>query len=248
MADLYANLNDQERADRPEKLRCLLWEVLNQYGEQKQNAQGAAFVRELFFDPDDPEVPISPKTQVESLQGKLGFGDEHANIFAHRRRKEFADFAAYLAVFIVREIEKENERIKAERIKERGEQERLEAERIKQIAEKERVEAERTKKEAKKQKERVKKEAQKERVRATDDEDVVPTVVGPGKAKGRRRPTPDQRKRQLAREKFLRQQQRRDEKRKNERVRNSVIAAVLATVFGGSLFFYLTDSLPQWLR
>ncbi|WP_055492862.1 peptidylprolyl isomerase [Streptomyces sp. TP-A0356] len=47
--------------------------------------------------------------------------------------------------------------------------------------------------------------------------------------------TQEQRRRQLAREKFLRQQQRRTEARRKARVRNSVIASVLGVVLVGSV-------------
>ena len=47
--------------------------------------------------------------------------------------------------------------------------------------------------------------------------------------------TQEQRKRQLAREKFLRQQQRRTAARRKARVRNSVIASVLGVILVGSL-------------
>ncbi|WP_406166709.1 peptidylprolyl isomerase [Streptomyces canus] len=50
--------------------------------------------------------------------------------------------------------------------------------------------------------------------------------------------TQEQRKRQLAREKFLRQQQRRTAARRKARVRNSVIASVLGVVLMGSLALY----------
>ncbi|WP_328784024.1 peptidylprolyl isomerase [Streptomyces canus] len=50
--------------------------------------------------------------------------------------------------------------------------------------------------------------------------------------------TQEQRKRQLAREKFLRQQQRRTAARRKARVRNSVIASVLGVVLVGSLALY----------
>ncbi|WP_406010050.1 peptidylprolyl isomerase [Streptomyces sp. NBC_00637] len=50
--------------------------------------------------------------------------------------------------------------------------------------------------------------------------------------------TQEQRKRQLAREKFLRQQQRRTSARRKARVRNSVIASVLGVIIIGSLALY----------
>jgi len=50
--------------------------------------------------------------------------------------------------------------------------------------------------------------------------------------------TQEQRKRQLAREKFLRQQQRRTAARRKARVRNSVIGSVLGVVLVGSLALY----------
>jgi peptidyl-prolyl cis-trans isomerase B (cyclophilin B) len=50
----------------------------------------------------------------------------------------------------------------------------------------------------------------------------------------------EQRRRQLAREKFLRQQQRRTEARRRSRVRNSVIASVLGVVLVGSVALYTT--------
>ncbi|AWE49231.1 peptidylprolyl isomerase [Streptomyces nigra] len=53
----------------------------------------------------------------------------------------------------------------------------------------------------------------------------------------------EQRRRQLAREKFLRQQQRRTDARRKARVRNSVIASVLAVVVIGSVALYTTDVL-----
>ncbi|WP_432139810.1 MULTISPECIES: peptidylprolyl isomerase [unclassified Streptomyces] len=52
--------------------------------------------------------------------------------------------------------------------------------------------------------------------------------------------TQEQRRRQLAREKFLRQQQRRTEARRKAKVRNSVIASVLGVVLVGSLALYTT--------
>ncbi|AJE39749.1 peptidylprolyl isomerase [Streptomyces nodosus] len=57
--------------------------------------------------------------------------------------------------------------------------------------------------------------------------------------------TQDQRRRQLAREKFLRQQQRRTEARNKARVRNSVIASVLGVVLVGSLALYTTGVLKD---
>jgi peptidyl-prolyl cis-trans isomerase B (cyclophilin B) len=53
----------------------------------------------------------------------------------------------------------------------------------------------------------------------------------------------EQRRRQLAREKFLRQQQRRTEARRKARMRNSVIASVLGVVLVGSLALYTTGVL-----
>ncbi|MDH6432858.1 peptidyl-prolyl cis-trans isomerase B (cyclophilin B) [Streptomyces sp. SAI-144] len=50
--------------------------------------------------------------------------------------------------------------------------------------------------------------------------------------------TQEQRKRQLAREKFLRQQQRRTAARRKARVRNSVIGSVLGVILVGSLALY----------
>jgi peptidyl-prolyl cis-trans isomerase B (cyclophilin B) len=50
----------------------------------------------------------------------------------------------------------------------------------------------------------------------------------------------EQRRRQLAREKFLRQQQRRTDARRKARMRNSVIASVLGVVIVGSLALYTT--------
>ncbi|MCT7353425.1 peptidylprolyl isomerase [Streptomyces sp. 15-116A] len=55
----------------------------------------------------------------------------------------------------------------------------------------------------------------------------------------------EQRRRQLAREKFLRQQQRRTEARRKARIRNSVIASVLGVVLIGSLALYTTGVLKQ---
>ncbi|MFF7450922.1 MULTISPECIES: peptidylprolyl isomerase [unclassified Streptomyces] len=55
--------------------------------------------------------------------------------------------------------------------------------------------------------------------------------------------TQEQRKRQLAREKFLRQQQRRTAARRKARMRNSVIASVLGVILVGSLALYTTDVL-----
>ncbi|WP_369388104.1 peptidylprolyl isomerase [Streptomyces sp. CG1] len=53
----------------------------------------------------------------------------------------------------------------------------------------------------------------------------------------------EQRRRQLAREKFLRQQQRRTSARRKARVRNSVIASVLGVIVIGSVALYTTDVL-----
>lgn len=53
----------------------------------------------------------------------------------------------------------------------------------------------------------------------------------------------EQRRRQLAREKFLRQQQRRTSARRKARVRNSVIASVLGVVVIGSVALYTTGVL-----
>ncbi|WP_320777787.1 peptidylprolyl isomerase [Streptomyces sp. CRN 30] len=53
----------------------------------------------------------------------------------------------------------------------------------------------------------------------------------------------EQRRRQLAREKFLRQQQRRTSARRKARVRNSVIASVLGVILIGSVALYTTDAL-----
>ncbi|MHB9863056.1 peptidylprolyl isomerase [Streptomyces sp. YIM S03343] len=50
----------------------------------------------------------------------------------------------------------------------------------------------------------------------------------------------EQRRRQLAREKFLRQQQRRTDARRKAKMRNSVIASVLAVVVIGSVALYTT--------
>ncbi|MEU3147860.1 MULTISPECIES: peptidylprolyl isomerase [unclassified Streptomyces] len=55
----------------------------------------------------------------------------------------------------------------------------------------------------------------------------------------------EQRRRQLAREKFLRQQQRRTEARRKSRVRNSVIASVLGVVLVGSLGLYTAGAFDQ---
>ncbi|MGW1725232.1 peptidylprolyl isomerase [Streptomyces sp. NPDC002306] len=55
--------------------------------------------------------------------------------------------------------------------------------------------------------------------------------------------TQEQRRRQLAREKFLRQQQRRTAARRKSRVRNSVIASVLGVIVIGSLALYTTGVL-----
>ncbi|MFI9806843.1 peptidylprolyl isomerase [Streptomyces sp. NPDC052301] len=52
----------------------------------------------------------------------------------------------------------------------------------------------------------------------------------------------EQRRRQLAREKFLRQQQRRTEARRKARMRNSVIASVLGVIVIGSVVLYTTDA------
>ncbi|MEU6144769.1 peptidylprolyl isomerase [Streptomyces sp. NPDC047081] len=57
--------------------------------------------------------------------------------------------------------------------------------------------------------------------------------------------TQEQRKRQLAREKFLRQQQRRTEARRKARMRNSVIASVLGVVVIGSVAIYTTGVLKN---
>ncbi|MDH6227914.1 MULTISPECIES: peptidylprolyl isomerase [Streptomyces] len=53
----------------------------------------------------------------------------------------------------------------------------------------------------------------------------------------------EQRRRQLAREKFLRQQQRRTAARRKARMRNAVIASVLGVVLVGSLALYTTGTL-----
>jgi peptidyl-prolyl cis-trans isomerase B (cyclophilin B) len=55
----------------------------------------------------------------------------------------------------------------------------------------------------------------------------------------------EQRRRQLAREKFLRQQQRRTEARRRSRLRNSVIASVLGVVVIGSVALYTTGVLKD---
>ncbi|MER6525971.1 peptidylprolyl isomerase [Streptomyces sp. NPDC001508] len=55
----------------------------------------------------------------------------------------------------------------------------------------------------------------------------------------------EQRRRQLAREKFLRQQQRRTSARRKARMRNSVIASVLGVVVIGSLALYTTGVLKN---
>jgi peptidyl-prolyl cis-trans isomerase B (cyclophilin B) len=57
--------------------------------------------------------------------------------------------------------------------------------------------------------------------------------------------TQEQRKRQLAREKFLRQQQRRTAARRKARMRNSVIASVLGVVLVGSVALYTTGVLKE---
>lgn len=53
----------------------------------------------------------------------------------------------------------------------------------------------------------------------------------------------EQRRRQLAREKFLRQQQRRTQARRKSHVRNAVIASVLGVILVGSVALYTTDVL-----
>ncbi|MEZ3178844.1 peptidylprolyl isomerase [Streptomyces pimonensis] len=55
----------------------------------------------------------------------------------------------------------------------------------------------------------------------------------------------EQRRRQLAREKFLRQQQRRTEARRKSRMRNSVIASVLGVVLVGGGALYTTGAFEQ---
>ncbi|MFI5975880.1 peptidylprolyl isomerase [Streptomyces sp. NPDC051452] len=55
----------------------------------------------------------------------------------------------------------------------------------------------------------------------------------------------EQRRRQLAREKFLRQQQRRTQARRKARLRNSVIASVLGVVVIGSVALYATGVLKN---
>ncbi|MGW0815062.1 peptidylprolyl isomerase [Streptomyces viridiviolaceus] len=55
----------------------------------------------------------------------------------------------------------------------------------------------------------------------------------------------EQRRRQLAREKFLRQQQRRTSARRKARMRNAVIASVLGVVLVGSLALYTTGVLKD---
>lgn len=55
----------------------------------------------------------------------------------------------------------------------------------------------------------------------------------------------EQRRRQLAREKFLRQQQRRTEARRKSRIRNAVIASALGVVLVGSGALYATGALEQ---
>ncbi|WP_030606984.1 peptidylprolyl isomerase [Streptomyces fulvoviolaceus] len=57
--------------------------------------------------------------------------------------------------------------------------------------------------------------------------------------------TQEQRKRQLAREKFLRQQQRRTAARRKARARNSVIASVLGVILIGSVALYTTGVLKD---
>jgi peptidyl-prolyl cis-trans isomerase B (cyclophilin B) len=57
--------------------------------------------------------------------------------------------------------------------------------------------------------------------------------------------TQEQRKRQLAREKFLRQQQRRTSARRKARMRNSVIASVLGVIVIGSVALYTTGALKD---
>ena len=57
--------------------------------------------------------------------------------------------------------------------------------------------------------------------------------------------TQEQRKRQLAREKFLRQQQRRTSARRKARMRNSVIASVLGVIVIGSVALYTTGVLKN---
>ncbi|MGX1268770.1 peptidylprolyl isomerase [Streptomyces phaeoluteigriseus] len=57
--------------------------------------------------------------------------------------------------------------------------------------------------------------------------------------------TQEQRKRQLAREKFLRQQQRRTASRRKARARNAVIASVLGVIVLGSLALYTTGALKD---
>ncbi|MEU6252899.1 peptidylprolyl isomerase [Streptomyces sp. NPDC047043] len=57
--------------------------------------------------------------------------------------------------------------------------------------------------------------------------------------------TQEQRKRQLAREKFLRQQQRRTAARRKAKMRNSVIASVLGVILIGSVAIYTTGVLKD---
>ncbi|MEV8552753.1 peptidylprolyl isomerase [Streptomyces glaucescens] len=55
----------------------------------------------------------------------------------------------------------------------------------------------------------------------------------------------EQRRRQLAREKFLRQQQRRTDARRKARTRNAVIASALGVILVGSLALYTTGALKD---
>jgi peptidyl-prolyl cis-trans isomerase B (cyclophilin B) len=55
----------------------------------------------------------------------------------------------------------------------------------------------------------------------------------------------EQRRRQLAREKFLRQQQRRTDARRKSRTRNAVIASALGVILVGSLALYTTGALKD---
>ncbi|MBK3640461.1 hypothetical protein [Streptomyces sp. MBT33] len=107
-------------------------------------------------------------------------------------------------------------------------------------AQNERIKAERGKEEA--EKERAQTKEEKKRVVATTK---VPAEPRKGAKKKRPGLTPEQRKRQLAREKFLRQQLRRDEQRRKLRVRNSIIAAVLALWLGVSIALYLSGTFKQ---
>ncbi|MEU9407534.1 hypothetical protein AB0E08_17895 [Streptomyces sp. NPDC048281] len=108
LAGIYAQFKDHENEDRAERFRRLIWDVTEEYGQQKRTADSAAFIRALFFDPDDPEIPVDPDKLKSAVMKSLKLTE---STFKTRRIWELEEFSKFLSGFINREIGKQNERI-----------------------------------------------------------------------------------------------------------------------------------------